>query len=59
MPHKIAAEKIAPLQDAVDLQIATKEEIQRLKEWKRYRVILSRVELNTDAVIWPDKPAEG
>ncbi|MBT0721055.1 tail fiber assembly protein [Rosenbergiella collisarenosi] len=53
---KIAAEKIAPLQDALDLEIATEEETQRLKEWKRYRVMLSRVELNTDAVIWPEQP---
>lgn len=55
---KTAAEKIALLQDAVDLEIATEEEEQSLREWKRYRVMLSRVELNTGAVVWPDKPAD-
>ena len=50
------AEKIAPLQDAVDLEITTEEEVQRLKEWKRYRVMLSRVDLGSFEVIWPKKP---
>jgi hypothetical protein len=42
-----AAEKIAPLQDAVDLGIATGEEIERLKVWKTFRVELSRVDATT------------
>ncbi|EAQ7896276.1 tail fiber assembly protein, partial [Salmonella enterica] len=35
---QMAAEKIAPLQDAVDLEIATDDEKARLDEWKKYRV---------------------
>lgn len=35
---------IAPLQDAVDISIATSEEITRLSEWKRYQVELSRID---------------
>lgn len=49
---------IAPLQDAVDISIATDEEINRLAEWKRFRVALSRVSIrqltNTE---WPVKPS--
>jgi len=53
---KIATGKIAPLQDAVDLEIATEEEAQRLKEWKRYRVMLSRVDLGACEIGWPPQP---
>ena len=48
---------IAPLQDAVDLDIATDEEIVLLKEWKKYRVLLNRVDTSTAPDIdWPQKP---
>ncbi|MEN4743770.1 tail fiber assembly protein [Pantoea agglomerans] len=48
---------IAPLQDAVDISIATEEEISRLAEWKRYRVALSRIEVSKAPVIeWPVRP---
>ncbi|MBD8249964.1 tail fiber assembly protein [Pantoea agglomerans] len=48
---------IAPLQDAVDISIATDEEIARLAEWKKYRVMLSRIDITTAPDIsWPLKP---
>ncbi|WP_337029750.1 tail fiber assembly protein [Pantoea agglomerans] len=48
---------IAPLQDAVDISIATDEEITRLAEWKRYRVALSRLDpSNALGIEWPKKP---
>lgn len=48
---------IAPLQDAVDISIATEEEISRLAVWKRYRVALSRIEVSKAPVIeWPVRP---
>lgn len=48
---------IAPLQDAVDISIATDEEIARLAEWKRYRVALSRIDTSkTSSIEWPIKP---
>ncbi|WP_442958860.1 tail fiber assembly protein [Providencia sp. PROV069] len=48
---------IAPLQDAVDLDIATDEEIILLKDWKKYRVLLNRVDTSTSPNIeWPEKP---
>ncbi|OWO83029.1 phage tail protein [Photorhabdus luminescens] len=35
---------ITPLQDAIDLDIATDAEKQKLIEWKKYRVLLNRVD---------------
>ncbi|UEG75003.1 tail fiber assembly protein [Pantoea agglomerans] len=48
---------IVPLQDAVDISIATDAEIARLAEWKRYRVELSRID-NSKApdITWPVRP---
>lgn len=53
----MAASKIAPLQDAVDLDIATAAEAALLLAWKKYRVLVNRVDTNQTAVInWPDRP---
>lgn len=52
-----ADSEIAPLQDAVDLGIATDNESQRLMEWKKYRVLLNRIDTTmTPDIIWPDIP---
>ncbi|MEX9565385.1 tail fiber assembly protein [Morganella morganii] len=52
-----ATDAIAPLQDAVDLDMATDEEVESLKEWKKYRVLLNRVNTSTAPdVDWPVKP---
>ncbi|RTY28681.1 tail fiber assembly protein [Morganella morganii] len=52
-----AAESIAPLQDAVDLGMETPEEEALLKEWKKYRVLLSRVDTTlAPDIAWPVKP---
>lgn len=48
---------IVPLQDAVDIGIATDAEIARLAEWKRYRVELSRIVISKAPDIkWPVRP---
>lgn len=48
---------IAPLEDAVDFDMATTEEEVALKEWKKYRILLSRVDISTAPDIdWPVKP---
>ncbi|RXN69530.1 tail fiber assembly protein [Providencia rettgeri] len=45
---------IAPLQDAVDLGIATDEERAQLIKWKEYRVLLNRIDVSTASDIdWP------
>ncbi|EBS3608380.1 tail fiber assembly protein [Salmonella enterica subsp. enterica serovar Poona] len=51
---QMASEKIAPLQDAVDLGLATDDEKAQLDEWKKYRVLVNRVD--TSNPDWPDKP---
>ena len=50
---------IRPLQDAVDIEDATDEEILKLKEWKKYRVALSRVSAQEgypQDFEWPEIP---
>ena len=47
---------IATLQDAVDLDIATEKEAKILREWKKYRVLLNRV--NTTRPEWPEPPED-
>lgn len=55
---QVASEQIAPLQDAVDLGIATEEEISLLAAWKTYRVLLNRVDTSVAPDIeWPTMPA--
>lgn len=56
----VADAAIAPLQDAVELEEATEAEAALLKEWKRYRVALSRVpeqEGYPNEIDWPAPPA--
>lgn len=53
-----ASQRISVLQDAVDLEMASEEEAAALPLWKKYRVLLSRIDANTpDTVTWPEKPA--
>jgi hypothetical protein len=56
----LAALRIAPLQDAVDLGVATDIEAAQLLAWKGYRVDLNRItaqEGYPGAVVWPEPPA--
>lgn len=49
---------ISPLQDAVDLGMATDVETRRLTEWKKYRVLLMRIDTSKAPDIeWPTPPA--
>lgn len=43
-------------QDAVDAGIATADETAALVEWKKYRVLLMRVD--TTKPVWPQPPVE-
>lgn len=46
------------LQDAVDMDEATDEETTALPLWKKYRLLLSRIDANIAGEIqWPDKPS--
>ncbi|EIQ0161442.1 tail fiber assembly protein [Escherichia coli] len=52
-----AGEIIATLQDAVDLDMATKEEKSSLAKWKKYRVLLNRVQPeDAPNIEWPEMP---
>ncbi|MDC9593492.1 tail fiber assembly protein [Xenorhabdus sp. IM139775] len=52
-----AANSIAPLQYAVDLEMATDAERAALTAWKRYCVLLNRVDCSTAPDIdWPKAP---
>jgi hypothetical protein len=52
-----ATKMIAPLQDAVDLGIENAAEIARLESWKRYRVMLNRLDITRAPNIdWPTVP---
>lgn len=49
---------IAPLQDAVDIDEATPEEVVLLKLWKAYRVALNRIDVNlAPDIVWPEPPS--
>ncbi|WGL57676.1 tail fiber assembly protein [Kluyvera intermedia] len=50
----LVASQIAPLQDAVDLDIATDSEKELLLALKKYRVMLNRVDVSDPE--WPEKP---
>lgn len=53
----IANQKIAPLQAALDVGIATDAELAQLKAWKTYLVLLSRVDTsNAPDIDWPEVP---
>lgn len=52
-----AGKIIAPLQDAVELEMATEKEMQILKRWKKYRVLINRINPLDDRYDeWPQKP---
>ncbi|MEB1000076.1 tail fiber assembly protein [Citrobacter freundii] len=56
---KSAAAKIEPLQDAVDLDMATDGEKSRYDAWRKYRVLLTRVDTSQAPDInWPEPPED-
>ncbi|HGY5136977.1 TPA: tail fiber assembly protein, partial [Citrobacter braakii] len=54
--RSIADNEISWRQDAYDAEIATAEETAALSEWKKYRVLLMRVD--TAKPEWPTPPGE-
>lgn len=55
----LAATRIAPLQDAVDLDDATEGDVANLKKWKQYRVAVNRVPDQAgfpNEIVWPVEP---
>lgn len=57
--RKIADYTIAPLQDAVDIDDATADEVASLKAWKQFRVALNRIPAQPgyyEVIDWPVMP---
>ena len=52
----LATEKIAPLQDAAELDMASDEERAALTAWRKYRVLLNRVDTSATDITWPEVP---
>lgn len=53
----IASTTMAPLQDAVDIGIATDDEKTTLDKWKNYRVALNRLSVTSANIVdWPAIP---
>lgn len=51
-----ANENISILQDAIDLDMSEDGDEERLKLWKKYRVLLNRIDASDTNVIFPTKP---
>jgi Caudovirales tail fibre assembly protein. len=51
-----ANNNISILQDAIDLDMQKGDEDKRIKEWKRYRILLTRIEINNTDIQFPPKP---
>jgi len=50
---------IQPLQDGKDLGMITDEEVSQLIAWKKYRVMLMRVNTgDPENIMWPEQPAQ-
>lgn len=49
--------QVTPLQDAVDLGIATEKEIAAYNKWRKYRVTLMRIDTSAAPnIVWPKPP---
>ena len=52
-----AASQLSYLQDAINSQIASEQEAQLLVEWKKYRVLINRIDIELAPNIeWPNQP---
>ena len=51
-----ANKKIAILQDIIDLDMCESNESDQLKKWKKYRILVIRVDTNQLDIEWPTQP---
>ena len=51
-----ANEKIALLQDIIDLDMQESNEEEQLKQWKKYRILLTRINVSDTNISFPTKP---
>lgn len=48
--------QITILQDAIDLDLSEVDDEDKLKTWKKYRILLNRIDTNQLNIEWPKKP---
>ena len=53
-----ANEKISILQDIIDLDMCESNEDEQLKQWKKYRILVTRVDVNQLDVKFPAEPVK-
>lgn len=51
-----ANDKIVLLQDIIDLDMQEADEEVQLKKWKKYRILLTRIDTSDIKAVFPDKP---
>ena len=51
-----ANEQISYLQDAIDFDMSEDGDEEKLKAWKKYRILLNRIDASDINVIFPEKP---
>lgn len=51
-----ANEKIAVLQDSIDLSMQEPNTDEQLKQWKKYRILLTHVDTSDINAVFPSKP---
>jgi len=51
-----ANQNISMFQDAIDLGMSEKGDDEKLKLWKKYRILLNRIDASDINVIFPEKP---
>ena len=52
-----ANQKISPLQDLLDIEEASDSDKAKLTEWKKYRVLLNKIDVAVQDITWPEIPA--
>lgn len=52
----VADKAVSKYQDMVDVSDASAEEKAMLKKWKQYRVVLHRLDLAANSIVWPIVP---
>lgn len=50
--------RIAPLTDALEMNVATEAEMIALDAWRMYRVEVARIDVEQEPLVWPLRPDE-
>lgn len=53
---QIADKNIAILQEIIELEMQESNEDEQLKKWKKYRILLTRIDTDNIEIKWPEEP---